>query len=393
MSDLFIISVYVGLLNCGYAALLIWQLRRRGRGSWPRFLPAALCLWAIVMSALFGLQVLAPPGWQNFLRSWFYLPLAAGMAWNVLFLQVLFLGTILVVLIVGRLRPVAPGRTMTAPEISRRKFLYLLSYGAVPGVALGMGVHGSVTRNDLRVREYQIPIAGLPPEMEGFRIAHVSDLHSGIFVGPDRLKVISQASNDLKADLVAITGDVINRSMDEFPDALTAMQAIESRYGTYLCEGNHDVIPGRRLVLNACVKNNLPMLYNSGAIVPVNGRRLVLAGLPWFRRGFEGRPEIVSRLFPERQEGDVRILLAHHPHLFDIADSADLVLTGHTHGGQIMLGHDVGLGPLFFKYWSGPYRRGNTMMIVSNGCGDWFPCRIGAPAEIGLLRLTRGVAG
>ena len=104
--------------------------------------------------------------------------------------------------------------------------------------------------------------------------------------------------------------------------------------------------------------------------------------------GFEGRPEWVSGLFPERQEGDVRILLAHHPHLFDIAQSADLVLSGHTHGGQIMLNESIGLGPMFFKYWSGSYHRGQTTMIVSNGCGDWFPCRIGAPAEVGLLTLT-----
>jgi predicted MPP superfamily phosphohydrolase len=386
MTPRVVLTLFTVLLNGGYAALLIWQLRRRA--PWPRFLAVTICLWALLMIGFFAIQIFQPEGWTDFLRSWFYLPLAVGIIWNILFVQFLFLGSIVVVLVVRRLRPDTATRPMTPHEISRRKFLYLVSYGAAPSLALGMGVHGSLTRNDLRVREYSIPIAGLPPELEGFRIAHVSDLHSGIFVGPDRLKIISQAANDLKADLVAITGDVINRSMSEFPAALTAMQEIESRYGTWLCEGNHDVIPGRGL--DACMKNNLPMLYSSSAIVPVNGRRLVLGGLPWLRRGFEGRPEIVSRLFPDRQEGDVRILLAHHPHLFDIAGSADLVLTGHTHGGQIMLGKDVGLGPLFFKYWSGPYVQGKTTMIVSNGCGDWFPCRIGAPAEIGLLRLSAG---
>jgi len=99
----------------------------------------------------------------------------------------------------------------------------------------------------------------------------------------------------------------------------------------------------------------------------------------------------VSNLYPARQKGDLRILLAHHPHLFDVADSTDLVLTGHTHGGQIMAG-PIGFGPLFFKYWSGIYQRRNTTLVVSNGCGDWFPCRIGAPAEIGLLRLTAAKA-
>jgi len=98
-------------------------------------------------------------------------------------------------------------------------------------------------------------------------------------------------------------------------------------------------------------------------------------------------PNMIDPLFPGRQPGDVRLLLAHHPDLFDAADSADLVLSGHTHGGQIMLG-PVGFGPLCFKYWSGLYTRPHNTMVVSNGCGDWFPCRIGAPAEIGLIRLT-----
>jgi len=303
-----------------------------------------------------------PPEWQDFMRRWFYLPLAVEMVWNVLFLQFLFLGLLPTVLLLRRLRPVPLARPMSPHQISRRNFLYLASYGAAPTLALGMGVHGSLTRNELRVREYNIGIAGLPPELEGFSIAHVSDLHSGIFVGPDRLKIVSQAANDLKADLVAITGDMINGSMKEFPDALVAIQAIESRYGSYLCEGNHDIFPGPGLMVEACAQNNLSMLYNTTRIVPVNGRRLILGGLPWFRRGFEVKPEVANRLFPDRQEGDVRILL--------------------------MLGDEVGLGPMFFRYWSGAYRRGNSTLIVSNGCGDWFPCRIGAPAEIGLLRLT-----
>ncbi len=379
-----VVATYVVLTNCIFGALQLWLLRQWQPQS--RFLASIIYLWTFVMSGLFLLEVFEPGAWKSFMREWLYFPMAVEMSWNVLLLQALLPILIVVVLVMLRRR-----RKKPAPEpvdgMTRRKFIYLLSYGAAPTIAVGMGVHGALTRTDLQVRHFDIPIAGLPPELEGFTIAHVSDLHSGLFVGPERLKIIGSTANNLKADLVAVTGDIINREMDEFPAALSAIQSIQSKYGTYLCEGNHDVIPGPGKIAEACALNNLPMLSNACATVQVGGRRLLLGGLPWMGRDFEGKPELVSSLFPARQEGDVRILLAHHPDILDSADSADLVLSGHTHGGQIMFG-PIGLGRIRFKYWSGFYQRGNTQMIVSNGCGDWFPCRIGAPAEIGLIRLT-----
>lgn len=384
-SRIIIITAFALVLNGGYLALQLWMLRRRQ----PRLIAIerAVIGWSTAMVLLFLLQLFEPDALKAFLRHWFYFPLAVEMVWNLLIVLVLVPAMILAVLAIRRLRPVTPADPPLTPEgISRRKFLYLTSYGAAPVLAVGLGVHGTLTQNDLRVRRFDIPIANLPPELEGFTIAHVSDLHSGIFCGPTRLKIISDATNELKADLVAITGDIVNREISEFPDALAAMLAIESPHGTYLCEGNHDIIPGHNVVANACAKYNLPMLKYATVPIMVRGQRLLVGGLPWLGSGYMGVRAPISTLWPERQPGDVRILLAHHPELFDDAASADLVLTGHTHGGQIMCG-PVGLGPVFFKYWSGLYRRDKTTMIVSNGCGDWFPCRIGAPAEIGLLRL------
>jgi len=80
--------------------------------------------------------------------------------------------------------------------------------GAAPATATALGVHGTLSRYDLRAREYTVPIANLPPELEGFTIAHVSDLHSGVFCGPQRLANIVEATNDLNADLIVLTGDV-----------------------------------------------------------------------------------------------------------------------------------------------------------------------------------------
>jgi predicted MPP superfamily phosphohydrolase len=373
-------------LNFGLAALVIHLLRRRR--PWPRLLGAAVVAWCVLMAGLLAVQAFSPDSWRPFLRDWLYFPLSVEMVWNLLFVQLLFLGTIVAVLVLGRARQVDRAVPMSPQDLSRRQFIYLAACSAVPATAVAMGFHGTVTRDDLRVRELAVPVVNLPPEFEGFTIAHVSDLHSGVFCGPGRLKKIADATNDLKADLIVITGDVINSNINEFADAQHVITGLESPHGIYLCEGNHDLFDGPEPYRDACVAAGFPLLRLSSAIVQARGRRLILGGLPWYSRSFRGDDATVDSLFPERQEGDLRIVLAHHPNLFNHAGSADLMLSGHTHGGQLMVG-DVGFGPLFFDYWSGLYRRGNSTLVVSNGAGDWFPCRIGAPAEIGRLRLTR----
>ena len=386
---LFFVTTYVIIANFGCAALQFWLLMRRP--SWPRWLGAGIFIWPTLMTGLFFLEFYGPAVWEATVRTCLYFPLSVAMVWNLFMLPVVVPVMTIAVLLVRRMSPIPLSQPLDARGISRRKFLYVVGCGAAPAFATGMGVHGLVTRDDLRVRRFDIPMAGLPAELEGLTIAHVSDLHSGIYVGPERLKIMSDLTNDLKADLVVVTGDLINHDMYEFGPALAAIQRLESRYGMFLCEGNHDVIPGAGLVVDACRRNKLAMLWNETVPLVIRGRRILLGGLPWIVPGPDTPPRIVSDLFPAREEGDVRILLAHHPHFFDFSGDVDLLLSGHTHGGQIMLG-GVGLGNLKFKYISGRFHRDNMTMIVNNGCGDWFPCRIGAPAEVGLLRLKKATA-
>jgi len=384
---IFFVACYAVVANFGYAALQVWLLQ--GWPKWPRWLGAGVFLWAGLMSSLVLLQLFGPTAWEPFVRDYLYFPMAIEMVWNVLLLQLIVPGMILVALFIKRKRRLAAeSRQPVANGVTRREFLYLAGCGAAPVLATGMGLHGLATQDDLRMRPFDIPVANLPPGLEGFTIAHVSDLHSGIFVGPKRLKIMTDMTNDLKADLVVVTGDLINFRMEEFPDALAAIQRLESRHGLYLCEGNHDVIPGDGLVLQECRRNHLAMLWHETATLNLDGGRILIGGLPWLSPNPGTPPSLVTDLFPARAEGDVRILLAHHPHFFDVSDQVDLLLSGHTHGGQIMFG-DVGLGSLRFKYNSGRFHRGEMTMIVNNGCGDWFPCRIGAPAEVGLLRLKK----
>ncbi|MDD5261168.1 MAG: metallophosphoesterase [Methylacidiphilales bacterium] len=358
-----------------------------------------LWIWFVAVIGFLALQLGAPPGWRPFLQHWFYAEFAIGMFWNLILMPPIAVIALLAWLALkirdfcreksGR---AACDKAALSEGITRRKFLYYATFGAAPAAALGAGVHGTITRNDLRVRELKIPVPGLPAAMEGFTITHMSDLHSGLFCGPEKLRVISDTANELKSDLVVVTGDLINDSVTELPAAMACIKRVESRYGIFICEGNHDYFAGQGALPGACAKAGLPYLHNSNKVLQIRGCNLYMAGLPWFGSHYRREEVRMDRLFPAvREKTDVRILLAHHPHLFDSAlGSADLVLSGHTHGGQLMFGN-VGCGPLFFRYWSGLYQKERSSLVVSNGCGDWFPCRIGAPAE--LLRLTLTSAG
>ena len=100
----------------------------------------------------------------------------------------------------------------------------------------------------------------------------------------------------------------------------------------------------------------------------------------------------MKELLTQRIADAFPILLAHHPHAFDYAENIPLTLSGHTHGGQMMLTKEIGFGPAMFRYWSGRYEKAGRTLIVSNGVGNWFPLRVQAPAEIVHLTLRTGLS-
>jgi predicted MPP superfamily phosphohydrolase len=158
----------------------------------------------------------------------------------------------------------------------------------------------------------------------------------------------------------------------------------------YLCEGNHDLFQSRSAFEDQVRASGVPLLLDEVANLRIRGRDVQLLGMQW-DSGPHSYPiykHHLDVLRPHRDEEAFQILLAHHPHAFDRAAEAGipLVLSGHTHGGQLMLTPEIGGGPMLFKYWSGLYRQGDSALVVSNGVGNWFPLRIGAPAEI--LHLT-----
>jgi predicted MPP superfamily phosphohydrolase len=255
-------------------------------------------------------------------------------------------------------------------------------------VALWQLGHFQITRLNLT-------IPSLPAALKGLTLVHLSDLHIGKLTRGNVLDDIVTATNRLEPDLVLVTGDLINMALEDLPRALDLLRGIKSRYGLFLCEGNHDLIESR-IGFEAGVKNSgLAFLLNQSASVSIRGQTVQILGLRWgegMHRAAEPPGSVavgaLDRLLAERHPDDFTILLAHHPEAFDAAAAAriPLTLSGHTHGGQLMFTHRIGFGPWLYRYWSGLYRQGDSQLVVSNGAGNWFPLRIHAPAEI--LQLT-----
>jgi predicted MPP superfamily phosphohydrolase len=272
---------------------------------------------------------------------------------------------------------------MAMGGLSRREVLASAMVALPPLLTGAAVIRGIGQIQQFRINRVEIPLAQLPPELDGLTIAHVSDIHIGRFTRPGMLPKIADATNSLKADLVLLTGDLIDIALSDLPAGIDFVHKLDPRHGLAIIEGNHDLIENPFTFETKLRATGLPLLLDESMMMTVRGRPVQILGMSWVRAD----PMIdlsMDRLLGQRQGDAFPILLAHHPHAFDAAARADIPLTlaGHTHGGQIMLNERLGAGPTMFRYWSGLYRRKDSALFVSNGVGNWFPLRIGAPAEI-----------
>ena len=278
---------------------------------------------------------------------------------------------------------------------TRREFLSVATAITPPLLTLGLTGIALSQLNQFRVRHLVVPIHDLPRDLDGITIAHVSDMHVGRFTSGRVLREMVRVVNEFRADLVLLTGDLINDALTTLDEGIELVRALDPRLGLYLIEGNHDLIENASEFERRVKASGIPFLLDESAIASVHGVPVQLLGLSWTRRNGANHDEAISRsvraLLQQRRPDVFPILLAHHPHAFDAAAEAGMPLTlsGHTHGGQLMLNEQLGFGPALFRYWSGVYTRGQSKLIVSNGVGNWFPVRANAPAELIHLTLRR----
>lgn len=278
--------------------------------------------------------------------------------------------------------------TTEGTALTRREFLGAAAAFTPPLLTLGAAGIGETQLDGFRIRRIDVPVADLPPALDGVTIAHLSDFHVGRFTRGKVLERIVEETNRLNADVVALTGDFINHSLRDLPAALDIVRALRARHLIAACEGNHDLIENARTFRRESERGGMPLLLGEMAGTTIRGQRVQLLGIPW-NRGADGMRENIGTLLAQRDPGAWPMLLAHHPHAWDLAEGIPLTLAGHTHGGQLMLNRSVGPGPILYRYWSGLYTRPGGSLVVSNGVGNWFPVRIQAPAEIIHLTLRR----
>lgn len=244
------------------------------------------------------------------------------------------------------------------------------------------------------VNSRTIDLPELPDELCGLTITHVSDPHIGELITPDHLPAMVEAVNELAGDIVAVTGDFIDYSNKVLPAVVEAMSQLQAPLGTWFVLGNHDYLDNAEQVKRAFYDAGLNLLVNETVRLDHKDRVIALGGIDWAHE-----PDAIRRLVTgtatTMHPSDLRILLAHHPHAFDTARACDvhLTLSGHTHGGQVVLANGregrrtLGIGNIGFRYSRGLYARGPYRLYVSSGVGSWFPFRINCPAEITRLEL------
>jgi len=272
--------------------------------------------------------------------------------------------------------------------------LQVTSALAVVLAAVSMTVIGFISAmKTAEVSAVDVRIKGLPEALDGFRIAHLSDLHIGAFVRRDYVQRIVDRTNALQADLIVLTGDIVDGAVEHIRDQAQPLAALRARHGSLMVLGNHELMSGVDAWLAAFQQLGMPVLMNEHVVVEHNGGRLVVAGVTDYSAG-RFRKELASdpksALAGAPAHAGARILLAHQPRSVVQAHGLglDLQLSGHTHAGQMWPWQwFVRIQQPFVK---GLGRVGDMQIYVSSGAGFWGPPkRFLAPSEIACIQLRR----
>jgi predicted MPP superfamily phosphohydrolase len=293
------------------------------------------------------------------------------------------------------------GRLVLYPAYRRRKDkwrkaqagLTLLLTGAI---AIYCGIRIYTDTLGVRIRHATFPVDGLPAELEGLKIAQISDVHADIRTGGAKLDRYIQAVNDQSPDLIIFCGDLVSSGTAYIDRAAAALGRLKAKYGVFACLGDHDYFSDPEMVASRLELNGITVLRDESRIVNAGGAEVSLTGVTNVYRK-PASPGAVLALGQRRPHRGLDIFYTHQPSNWIVESAAaaqyNLFLAGHTHGGQVAfpLPGFILTGSSFeTRYVTGVFREGNTWINICNGLGlTLAPIRYQAPAELTIIEVKR----
>lgn len=382
----------VFLLSFALHTLVGWRLA-------PAFFALATP-WGIALWCALGLSaVLTPLGIlaQHVAKP----PLSEGLTWLGLLCMGLFSSLLVLTALRELLLLAMQAMAWALPHTFPFGDIQTGSAQAIPALAVLVSAVGFWNaRRTASVVPVDIPIANLPDALHGFTVVQISDIHVGPTIKGHYLQRIVDRVNGLNADMVAITGDLVDGSVRELIAHVAPLAGLQSTYGTFFVTGNHEYYSGAHEWIVALRKLGLQVLMNGHVLIhhttdtqDSESAVVVVAGVTdygahHFDTSHRSDPHAALANAPDTAL--FKLLLAHQPRSAWAAAQAgfDLQLSGHTHGGQFWpWNHFVRLQQPFT---AGLHKLGSLWVYTSRGTGYWGPPkRFGAPSEITQLRLVR----
>lgn len=239
----------------------------------------------------------------------------------------------------------------------------------------------------LTIEHQQIYLRRLPPELDGFRVVQLSDIHHSPFTSRQQIERAVATATRLQPDIIALTGDYISKERQYAAPCAELLGRLRARHGIYAVLGNHDHWTDAALITDLFRAEGITVLVNQGMRFEKNGASFWLAGVDDTMVGLEDLPLALAG----SREEEMKLVLAHNPIILRRAARAgvDLVLSGHTHGGQVNLRPEKSAsGRPRRRLLKGLARQGDTQIYVTRGLGTVvLPVRFGCPPEVSLLEL------
>jgi predicted MPP superfamily phosphohydrolase len=239
----------------------------------------------------------------------------------------------------------------------------------------------------LTIEHHQIHLRRLPPAFDGFRIVQLSDIHHSPFTSKAQIERAVATANSLQPDIIALTGDYISKERRYAAPCAELLGKLRARHGIFAVLGNHDHWTDAALITDLFRAEGMTVLVNQGMRFEMKGDAIWLSGVDDTMVGLEDLPLALAG----SREDELKLLLAHNPIILRRAARAgvDLILSGHTHGGQVSLRSERSASVRARRRTlKGLAREGETQIYVTRGLGTVvLPVRFGCPPEVSLLEL------